>query len=161
MSMEAIFGALEKLVELHRSLHHLSFKKTTLLKEDAIEDLQNLLAQERKITQRVERTEKSRLRAVCDWLEATHLEDVGTISEMLQHMTDESDRQRLAHLSTVLTEVMTELKRNEDLNQALLQQSLQFVKLSLDVMAPTLKNMNYGNQTAAFSNNRPLFDSKA
>lgn len=161
MSVEIIFRSLEKLVELHQELHQLSLQKTTFLKKDAMEDLQHILVKERKVAQAVERTEQIRRKAVDEWMDNQQIDGDGTVSEMLENITDEADREMLARLSTELTEEITSLKRNEQLNHDLLQQSLQFVQLSLDLLDPSLKNMNYGKQAATYSNNRSVFDTKA
>lgn len=161
MSMEIIFRSLEKLVELHQSLYQYSLQKTIALKEGSIDELQQILIKERKITQAVELAEQTRHKEVRKWLDENDSAGDGTVTEMLKVIGNESDREILAHLSTKLTEEITKLKHNAQLNHALLEQSLQFVQLSLDVMNPTLKNKNYGKQSATYSNNRSVFDSKA
>jgi|SRR5699024_4930183 len=161
MSIESIFRPLEKLLALHQSLYELSLQKTTLIKEGLIDELQQILVKERKIAQSVESTEKIRHKAVIEWMESQETRKDGTITELLNLVSSKNDRDKLAHLSTHLTEEITKLKHNEQLNQALLEQSLQFVKVSLDLMNPSLKNMNYGKQSESYSNKRSMFDSKA
>jgi len=109
----------------------------------------------------VGKTEKTRQKAVKEWLEIKGLDKAGTVSELLEAVSDEKEREKLAKTSTLLTEGITKLKHNEQLNQSLLEQSLQFVQVSLDLMNPSLKNMNYGKQPDSYTTKRSVFDSKA
>lgn len=161
MSIEMILQPLEKLTSLHKSLNNLSLQKTTCLKKGSIDEFQQILMKERKIVQAAETTEKTRVKAVKDWLNMRGIDKEGTVTEVLNTVPDAADQEKLAALSATLTEEITKLKQNEQLNQALLKQSLQFVKMSLDLMDPTLNNMNYGKQSESLSNRRSVFDSKA
>ena len=60
-----------------------------------------------------------------------------------------------------LTKAITQLKQQEQLNQALIQQSMQFVQLSLDILNPTIQTMNYGKNREDAGSKRSVFDSKA
>lgn len=161
MSIETIIHPLEKLIVLHQTLNELSLQKTTFLKEGSIVEFQQILVKERKAVQSVETTEKERHHAVKEWMKKQGGEGEGTVTELLHIINNQVEREKLAELSTSLTGEIADLKQNEQLNQALLEQSLQFVQVSLDLMNPTLKNMNYGRQSETYSNKRSVFDSKA
>lgn len=161
MSIESIIHPLEKLITLHQSLYDLSLKKTAFLKEGSINALQQILVKERKIAHTVETTENVRYKAVKEWMETHGSKKEGTVSELLDIVSNEEESMKLATLSTLLTEEIRKLKHNEQLNQALLEQSLQFVQVSLDLMNPSLKNINYGTQAETYSNKRSVFDSRA
>jgi hypothetical protein len=58
--------------------------------------------------------------------------------------------------------VITELKERNQLNQQLIHQSLQFVHLTLDMLAPQPASINYGPPQQNAAPKRPsMFDSKA
>lgn len=56
--------------------------------------------------------------------------------------------------------VLSDLKQQEALNAELIQQSMQFIHLSLNTLEPSIQSMNYGNQRQE-APKRSLFDSKA
>ena len=71
------------------------------------------------------------------------------------------DKKQLEASAVKLTEALIALKQQEQLNIALIQQSMQFVQLSLDLLSPSLTNMNYGKEQKDQPINRSVFDSKA
>lgn len=161
MSIENIFSPLEKLISLHQTLNELSLQKTSVLKKGSIDELRQILIKERKVIQSVDSTEKMRHKAVNEWMKIGSEEKEGTVTELLKLFPNQTDREKLANFSTLLTEEITQLKQNEQLNHALLEQSLQYVQVSLDLMNPTLNNMNYGQHSRTYSDNRSSFDSRA
>ncbi|WP_404454310.1 flagellar protein FlgN [Virgibacillus necropolis] len=162
MSLQTIIKSLEKLVMLHDSLLSISEQKTVAIKEGNMENLQPLLVKERKHVQALEQVETARLKDVKDWFEVNNFQSEDqTITTMLEMLEDNEQQQMLADITTQLTHSVTNLKRQEQLNQTLIQQSLQFVELSLDMMNPSINNLNYGSTKETESTKRSVFDSKA
>ncbi|WP_339227324.1 flagellar protein FlgN [Oceanobacillus sp. FSL K6-2867] len=162
MSADTIRESLEELVQIHMDLLAISKDKTHIVKEGSIENLQKLLVKERKLLRLLEQAEKKRQQAVHDWCEMNRIqEEAATITNMLKHITLETERVQLEVAATKLTEMITNLKQQEQLNQVLISQSMQFVQLSLDLMSPTLTSMNYGVKNETEVMNRSVFDSKA
>src|SRR5690625_451340 len=86
-------------------------------------------------------------------------------SQLLQHLKNSNERVILEKQIVKLIEVIVQLRAIEQLNEELLQQSMEFVQTSLDLFDPTMKNYNYNNhlseQSSQSSKNRSIFDSKA
>lgn len=155
---------MKKLVNLHKDLFDISQQKTVIVKEGAIEKLQVLLVKERKSIRTIEQAENERQTAVEEWFTQKQLPlSDAAITNMLGKITDERETEELENITILLTELITKLKQQEQLNQALINQSMQFVQLSLDMMNPSIKNMNYGNKKGSKSESDKLsvFDSKA
>ncbi|WP_099159875.1 flagellar protein FlgN [Virgibacillus ndiopensis] len=162
MSVQNIIQSLEKLVTLHESLLVVSKQKTEVIKEGSVEKLQPLLIKERKHVQVLEQAEVKRQQEVDKWF--THQKiskENATITGILEVILDVDERNELEKKTITLTKVITSLKQQEQLNQALIQQSMQFIQLSLDMMNPSIKNMNYGNKEGTDTEKRSVFDSKA
>lgn len=162
--MTELRQALTELVGLHQELLSVSIEKMEGIKNGDIDNLQALLVRERKLVRKIEQVEKLRMQLVNNWLEAEKITEVDpTITFILEHMTNEAERLELEEVTIELTKVMTELKAQEKLNISLLNQSMQFVQMSLDLMSPSLKNMNYSNMDKpnVEQPNRSIFDSKA
>lgn len=162
--MNELRQALTELVGLHRELLSISVEKMEGIKVGNIDSLQPLLTRERKLVRKIEQVEEIRIQLVNDWIKAEEITDAEpTITFILEQMTNETERQELEEVTIDLTKVITELKAQEKLNIALINQSMQFVQMSLDLMSPSLKNMNYSNMDKpdVEQPNRSIFDSKA
>lgn len=164
MSVNSIIDKLEQLVEIHQQLIQFSLEKTTIVKNGEVDKLQSHLVKERKLVQQLEKAEAAREKEVEKWFIDNGLSlDDTTITTMLQHLQDEGEQQALEANAVRLAEALINLKQQEQLNVALIQQSMQFVQLSIDLLSPSLANINYSNKTDMdkSSANRSLFDSKA
>lgn len=162
MSIKAIQQSLQTLITIHEQLCEASKQKTEIIKDGSVEKFQKMLVEERKYVKKLEQAEGIRQKAVEIWYTDQQLppEDM-TITNMLEIMSDEQEQQELEQLTITLTKVITKLKQQEELNLDLIQQSMQFVQLSLDMLSPTIKNMNYGNSQDTETSKRSVFDSKA
>ncbi|WP_164668080.1 flagellar protein FlgN [Virgibacillus doumboii] len=163
MSVQPIKKSLEKLNFLHESLLDISKEKTAIVKEGSVDKLQSLLVKERKHVQALEQAEVKRQKEVEEWSAQNNISlENATITGILEAISDEQTKDELETAAIDLTNTITKLKQQEQLNQALIQQSRQFVELSLDMMKPSIRNMNYGGkETASNSSERSVFDSKA
>lgn len=162
MSVQLIIDKISKLVEIHEQLLKLSNEKTTLVKEGNVEELQPILVNERKVVQQLEKAEEERQKEVASWFVNHGVSiDEATLTNLLNHVKSEAEKKELEQAAVHLSEVIEKLKQQEELNMALIQQSMQFVQLSIDLLSPSLKNMNYGNDNGPSDVNRSVFDSKA
>jgi len=160
VTIKPMIQVLTKLVDVHKSLLENARQKTEVVKEGSVEQLQMILVKERKYIQVLEQAEAEREKEV-ENLQQGHPLNNTTITEILNHIPNNEDKKELENQTVALTEMITSLKQQEQLNQALIQQSLQFVQLSLDTMNPSIKNMNYGNKQETSTAKRSVFDSKA
>lgn len=160
--MKEIIQSLEDLVKLHEELFASAEAKTEIVKEGSVEKLQALLVNERKLVQKVERKEKERQILVEAWYDERQLPiEEATVTNILNQLKNEEDKNALEQVTIKLTNVITNLKAQEKLNLALINQSMQFLQVSLDLLSPSLKNMNYGNNSNEGAPSRSVFDSKA
>lgn len=163
MSIERIIQSMNELYKHHQQLLELSKHKTELVKDGDMKQFQSLLAKERKTVRLMEQTEAKRIETVQAWYKENDLplDDV-TVTNLLSHLEEEKHKQELEQAAVNLAEVLMELKRQEKLNEDLIQQSMQFVQFSLNVMLPTIENINYGKKDEnSVATKRSVFDSKA
>jgi flagellar biosynthesis/type III secretory pathway chaperone len=159
MSAKKLIDTLEKLLTLHQSLLKLAEQKTDILKKGDMEGLNALLTNEQKHITAIQQVEEIRNEAVEALLQGQDVDK--TISNCIE-FTNEPERTKLTQLKDHLTEVITELKERNQLNQQLIHQSLQFVHLTLDMLAPQPASINYGPpQQNATPKRQSMFDSKA
>lgn len=145
----------------------LSKQKTELIKRSKSEELVKLLVKEKQLIQHVEQTETKR-EAIVDRFFA----EIGvqpkekTVTELLTYIDHEEQKVALEQSVTKLIEKIVLLREQEDLNNRLLQQSMQFVQLTLDMLQPDSRNIHYGEHAKTkqkpqqVPSNRSVFDSK-
>lgn len=162
MSTQHIINILKNLVKAQKGLLETSIQKTEEIKAGQVDQLQATLIKERKALHNIEQIESKRIEAVNQWFVEYSLPlEQATITEMLENLTNEHDKNELEIVATDLTETILKLKQQEQLNQALIQQSMQFVQLSLDLLNPSITNMNYSDKKETSQIKRSMFDSQA
>ncbi|SEQ25404.1 flagellar protein FlgN [Piscibacillus halophilus] len=164
MTIQAIIEHLEKLYQLNESLLAISKDKTELVKKSQIEEFNELLMKERKHVQAIDQLEEKRVRLTEEWFKK-HAPDASeqTISQLVELTDDAESKEKLEAVYQRLIMNLASLKQQEDLNRELIQQSLQFIELSLEMYEPQSKQINY-DQTKKSTNQRTqtsMFDSKA
>lgn len=165
MSTSQIINMLQKLLSLHQSLLTLSKEKTEALKNGGMEELQAILVKERKHVQAIGKLEQEREILVTEWFKQAGItESEATVTVMLDVLQEPNEKQQLQEIFDKFVMVLMDLKKQEQLNHQLTHQSLQFVELSLDMIQPSMKNMNYGKpntDSVDTAQKRSVFDSKA
>lgn len=160
MPIQQVIELLKQLQQLHQNLLVNSIDKTNALKKGDVTNLQQFVKQERKYIQAINQIEQQRIRYTTDWANANQLDsETMTVTGILNALKNEDIKTELEHITTSLAESLLQLKQQEALNKELTQQSLQFIQLSMDMIAPTIENFNYGKSKQ--TNKRSIFDSKA
>ncbi|WP_244444969.1 flagellar protein FlgN [Oceanobacillus jeddahense] len=156
-----LIHAINDLTATHKHLLGLSKQKTEALTNNKLDEFQALLLEEQKLIRQLEKQEKKRQEVVEAWNEEQEYSvDSLTITEILQRL--DGEEQKMAEDAAItLTNTITELKRQEQLNKALLEESMKFVQLSMELVNPSIKSMNYGAASSDKLSGRSLFDSKA
>ncbi|WP_217588512.1 flagellar protein FlgN [Lentibacillus saliphilus] len=160
MSVTAIVTSIEDLTEIHHEMLDNSNQKTEALKLGNTDDLQRVLVKERKLARKLEQAEQRRQTIVNEWFASHAVNEEATLTYLLDTLSGH-EKMLVEQSSVELIEKMSALKQQEQLNMALLQQSMQYVQLSLDMIQPSISTMNYGHKADASVNDRSVFDSKA
>ena len=167
MELSTIIGTLEKLEKMHRSLYELALKKTDLVKSNQIEELDHILKTEQAHVAAIETLEQQRQVQVKQYLLNKGISHTGTptVAQVVEAAHEEPLLAELKELRERLMEVIETLKEQNDLNQKLVFQSLQFVNLSLNMMRPQLQEqVNYSDKEVLGQNTvgkKSYFDSQA
>jgi flagellar biosynthesis/type III secretory pathway chaperone len=157
-----MISSLEGLIQLHERLLDISEQKTKVIKDGATEELQKLLLKERKEARLLEQMEKKRQAEVEEWFLQRKPGHEATMTNMLKMIPDQTERKKLGNATTKLTELITKLKQQEELNMDLLNQSMKFVQLTMAMVDPSIKEINYGKQKETTNSGRhSVFDSRA
>ena len=165
MSITTILTSLDNLEKLHRSLLRLAYDKTAVIKSGDMEGLDQLLKDEQSHLAAILQTEGQRQRDVAQYLtdQGRSVPANPTVADLLI-VASETDKQSLTEARDRLLHAIHDLKWQNDLNQKLTYQSLQFVNLSLDMVRPQSESVNYSKTEIngkKVSKKKTTFDSQA
>ncbi|MGG3912672.1 flagellar protein FlgN [Rossellomorea vietnamensis] len=164
MSATNLISTLEKLYKLHKSLFDLSVNKTDVIKKGDMSELDRVLKNEQKHLAAINTVEFERQRESSHYLQSRGVvfNEAPTISQCIEHSSPQEE-ETLAQCQQKLVEIIGELRVQNELNQKLVYQSLQFVNMNLSMTQPQPEQSTYsrpnGEKKAPAS--RSIFDSKA
>ena len=166
MSIEKIIQKLDNLEKLHKSLLELAYKKTEFIKTGDMDSLGQLLKDEQAHVAAISQLEQQRQVVVTDYLRAKGIapSDTPTVLEVMEAAESPSDQEQLKLTRNLLLLTVDQLKFQNDLNQKLTYQSLQFVNFTLDMFKPRPDQINYSRTEAIgdkVSKDKTYFDSQA
>lgn len=164
MSLDNLYGKLEKILKLHKSLNEIAKRKTDIIIKSDADALKLILKDENKHIQAIQKLSSELSDIGNAILDSDEISGAATISAIIEN-AESHDKMKLQKVKADLEEQVDVLKRQNNLNQDLLEQSLQFVNLSLDLLIPDLDTFNYSSNNESnediSQNKRSLFDSKA
>ncbi|QPQ32391.1 flagellar protein FlgN [Lysinibacillus sp. JNUCC 51] len=166
MSIEAICSTLTKLERMHKSLLELAIKKTEIITVGNIEALDQMLKDEQAHVAAIDKLEQQRQKQVTDYLEAKGFAstDKTTVADVIEAAEQQTDKDTLSAVRNRLLQIINDLKKQNDQNQKLVFQSLQFVNLTMDTLRPRTEQMNYSGSEVRGTNTmakKSYFDSQA
>lgn len=166
MSVQQIIKTLENLEKMHKSLLELAYKKTEIVKKGDMEELDGMLKNEQSHVAAIGTLEQQRQALVQDFLNAKGIATLGipTVLDVIEAAESENERNQLEEVRKRLMLVVDDLRKQNDLNQKLVFQSLQFVNVTLDLLRPRPDQINYSGNTVRKQNttsNKTMFDSQA
>ncbi len=153
MSTDALVNTLSKLLVLHKSLLLLAKQKTEIIKAGDMDSLNNIIKEELKHVQAIKKIDKER----------ENITKNIPFDDLINEITDQKYKNKLEQLKNDLMAELDQLKKQNDLNHQLIEQSLQFVNISLDLLLPDTEAIDYSlngkidNELTRIS----TFDSKA
>ncbi|MDR7073156.1 flagellar protein FlgN [Fictibacillus barbaricus] len=152
METAQMTSLLERLFKSHEDLLSLGERKTEALKTGDMKALDLLLKEEDIQVKKLQVIEKERLIKFANV----------TVSDVLEQ-ADELEKDKLFSLQEKLVKAYEALKSRNELNQDLLEQSLQYVNMTLSMVQPTGEPATYSKtKTNPYNpNHSSLFDSKA
>lgn len=114
----------------------------------------------------IDKLEQQRQKQVTDYLEAKGLasSDKMTVADVIEAADQQADKATLSVVRDRLLQIINDLRKQNDLNQKLVFQSLQIVNLTLDAVRPRTEQMNYSSNEVHGTNNiakKSYFDSQA
>lgn len=164
--METLYDLLDNLIRLHKALYTLAIRKKDVLVKGDVDELLAIVRQEQKLVKGITAAETARLDVVKELSAEKGLSlQEGTLAELIKLTTSAEEKTRLTACRSELIRIVTELRDANELNQQLLEQSLSFVNMTLDLLTDTPEDdYIYGKPSTMDSYrqaNRTFFNQKA
>lgn len=154
MSISTIITLLDKMLTLHSYLYELTVRKEEVVKANKVDELQEITREEKQYTRAIIQLEKQR----------AELSEGKTVTELAE-MASPGERNEMLPLKDRLAEIISNIQKQNELNQLLLEQSLQFVTMTINTLNPQPSAVNYEKpanmKKSVSAPTRSLFDSKA
>jgi flagellar biosynthesis/type III secretory pathway chaperone len=142
------------MLTLHTYLYEVTVRKEKVVKANKVDELQEITREEKQYTRAIVQLEKQR---------AT-LSDGKTVTDLIE-MCSPGEKVELIALKDKLAETIANIQKQNELNQLLLEQSLQFVTMTINTLNPQPNALNYekpvNTKKSVSAPARSLFDSKA
>ena len=140
-------------------------KKQTILGRN-FDEMVRILQRESKMLKQIEEEEQRLLAAAQQFLKSKGIKSQLelTVSEILRLVFDPEEKRQLEHIRQQLGQRLADLKGANELNQALIQQSLSFIDFSLNLMIGNEEaEATYSPPTAQDKKtaSRRMFDTRA
>jgi len=165
MSLTDIMQTLEQQTGLYEQLLNTAKEKTPVLIHNEVEQLNGLVQRERKLIAEAEKLEQARILHTHRYFSSLgYISRMNTLRELIRAVNQPEEKQQLLNKQQELQAVLGELKRNNDLNQQLIQQSLAFINYSIDLVVddPTEDLVYQHPQKGQAGNSRNgIFDTRA
>lgn len=149
--MDKIIQNLTNLVRMHKSLLDLATKKTDIIVESNMEELDALIKKEQAHVAAIEQLERQRQQLVTDYLAAKG--SAPSLTPTVAELIEAADAPNKAKIQTIREELLTiieALRAKNELNQKMVYQSLQMVNMTLELMRPRpaaqADTMNYSSK---------------
>jgi flagellar biosynthesis/type III secretory pathway chaperone len=164
--MESLQSILKQLVEAHRELIDIGEQKKEALISNRVELLNEQVNKETRLIRHITALEKERLEASMNFLISRGYapNPQVTLANLIQLVYKVTDKQALQEIHAELLEVTSRLKQLQQLNNDLLNHSMDYIEYSLNLM------VGYMDDDATYSDpskrnqqvKRPgFFDTKA
>jgi flagellar biosynthesis/type III secretory pathway chaperone len=126
---------LQKQSEVYEQLNNLADEKTPVLVRNDVQQLNAIMLQERKLVKRAEELEVSRMQHTNIYFAnmRSHYR-LGKLSDLIKAVSNADDKVALNQYHRLLTDLLGDLKKKNDLNQQLIEQSLTFLDFSMQLL---------------------------
>ncbi|MEK4749043.1 hypothetical protein CHH57_10945 [Niallia circulans] len=140
MQTEKIEASLKDILSLHEDLLQLSFEKKDILIKGDTDQLRVITGKEQKYIKAIQKKDQE-LQLNCNNF-LGNVSTQTTLNDVIK-MVDDQTKEILMEIKQKLVEVLGLIKTQNDTNQQLINQSLQFIEVSLDLLKPDIDTYNY------------------
>jgi hypothetical protein len=160
--LHLIVTTLDELISIQNQLINFAEKKTTVLIERKVDELNKLVQEETKIVKQLTDLDNERERLVESLLQKHPL---FSFSQFVEQLPGDSTRSKLQSQLETLQQLMVELQAKNKINERLLTDSMSFVQHMIEqVTKSKQQHFNYQSplgQQKSLTSSQGFFDTKA
>lgn len=133
--MQELIKAMDVLADLHGELLTVSSAKREVLVRNEVDQLNQIVSREGKLIRLIGEADQQRIKAMSDYLlrRGYHYDSRITVSNLIKLVFKSEEKQQLLQAHQRLVAILAELKKVNELNNQLIQQSLSFIDYTLDL----------------------------
>ncbi len=151
-------------LELYKSLLDITVKKTDIIMEGRIKELDSITQLEQSFIIKIGKYEDTRekvVRKIASKLDVSIDTSEISISKILNHIEDEDSRE-LDNLKNQIIIVLEKLKEKNTLNSMLIKDSLEYINFNLNILTDSDNESTYSNSAdkGKVKQSKNLFDAK-
>ncbi|WP_042195528.1 flagellar protein FlgN [Paenibacillus camerounensis] len=165
MALTHLLELLERLDDTHLQMLDLAAVKKQTIMDNKVDGLIDIMNRESKLMKLIGQLEEQRGEAAFAFLQGVGIRSNLNLNltELSRLVFDPEDKSRLQQIQHKLSDTLHRLKKANELNQKLIEQSLTFIDYSLDLLVgrPNQDFTYHHPADKGYSSNRPgLFDAR-
>ncbi len=168
MSLQALCRNLTNIIESNQQIYALALRKKEILIAGNIDSLAKIVQQESDLIKTMGLLEAGRQQLVNDVIQEYKVNQTETIllTDLLAHIPDSAEKEELNQLYTRLNTLLSDVQSMNELNQQLIENSLEFVNYSIELFTEVPDEQIYHKPAVQDSGSigsqrRSIFDTKA
>lgn len=135
LTVQHIIAILEQQVELYQSMLALENDKVQVIVHNDVEQLNAIVMKERQLIKRADELEQLRITETINHFAAIGFRKrIGMMSDLIKSVYVHEEKRALVQLQDQLVKLLRELQRVNALNQQLAQQSIEYIRYSVDLL---------------------------
>ena len=160
---EGLIDILKEEQGIYNEILKLANEKTDMIAQENIDSLEDISKREEKYVQEAKIIEYKREDKITEIEKSLEIEKVSDISSLLKYLKDEDLKKQLEDTQMEFTNTLSQLKSINIINNTLIQDALEYIDLSLNLMTDARAEGTYGKGAEEAENidqNKSLFDFK-
>lgn len=159
-SIDQFIDILNEQLVLNESLLNISIEKKDAITQNNTKRLNQMAHEEQTIVKSIISLEKLRGAVVSNLERELNIDKIENIKDVINKIEEKKARE-IENIASRLKEVLLILEEKNDLNNKLLQISLEYVELNLNLLTSQPEPKLYGKEAAEqYSQNTSFFDAK-
>jgi flagellar biosynthesis/type III secretory pathway chaperone len=165
--LSPFISTLEELITIHVQLVQTAERKKSILVQGDIDALSKLIQEESKLVRQLGKLEEERMFQMNQYLAGKGIQaEEMTLTQFLSVIPSSVEREEVRILAEKLQSAVSKLKENNELNGKLIQDSLNYVNHSIELLTDSNDPMTYKSPTKKLNQppstpGRSFFDTKA
>lgn len=149
--------------KIYREMLLLSERKTKCISDENIDEINEIAKQEERLIKEARLLEYQREDEITKIEKLFNIEKLDDLSSLLKHIEDKKIESELIETQVNFTNTLSELKNVNSLNNTLIQDALEYITLSLNLMTQATAEGTYGKTAKEAESQAPqksMFDFK-